>query len=124
MSKGESPTPAVPESAAFNRVLLKISGETFTGPNPFGLDPDTVTGFAEEIADVHALGVQLAIVVGGGNIFRGTLAQELNMDRVTADHMGMLATVINVQFLCERGRRRTAVRHARRGYRGFPRVRT
>ena len=95
MSKGESPTPAMSESAAFRRVLLKISGETFIGPNPFGLDPDTVTGFAEEIADVHGLGVQLAIVVGGGNIFRGTLAQDLNMDRVTADHMGMLATVIN-----------------------------
>lgn len=79
----------------YKRVLLKLSGEALMGNMDFGIDPDVVLAVADEVADIHALGVELGIVIGGGNIFRGIRADALDMDRVTADHMGMLATVIN-----------------------------
>src|SRR5215468_11160240 len=79
----------------YNRVLLKLSGEALMGDQGFGIDPHVVARIASEIKDIHDLGVQVAIVIGGGNIFRGIKASEEGFDRVTADHMGMLATVIN-----------------------------
>ncbi len=80
---------------AYRRVLLKLSGEALMGDQPFGLDERVVAGIADEIREVHELGVELAIVVGGGNIIRGLAASHRGIDRVTGDHMGMLATVIN-----------------------------
>jgi uridylate kinase len=84
---------------AFRRVLLKLSGESLMGGQDFGIDPGVVGSIASEVAEVHALGVELALVVGGGNIFRGLSASEQGMDRVAADHMGMLATVLNALAL-------------------------
>src|SRR5215813_13999421 len=81
--------------AAYKRILLKLSGEALAGAASFGIDADRVKSLGREIADVAAAGVQVGIVVGGGNIFRGVAAAARKMDRVTADHMGMLATVIN-----------------------------
>src|SRR2546425_10734718 len=77
------------------RVLLKLSGEALMGDQGFGIDPQLVLRIASEIKEVHNLGVQVSIVIGGGNIFRGIKASAEGFDRVTADHMGMLATVIN-----------------------------
>jgi uridylate kinase len=79
----------------FKRILLKLSGESLAGGAAFGINAERVKELAAEIAEVLAAGVQIGIVVGGGNIFRGISAKALNMDRVAADHMGMLATVIN-----------------------------
>ena len=79
----------------FKRILLKLSGEALAADQGFGVDTTHIHTIAAEIADVHALGVQIAIVVGGGNFFRGVADQAKDMDRVSADHMGMLATVIN-----------------------------
>jgi uridylate kinase len=79
----------------YKRVLLKLSGEALMGDQSFGIHPHVVQRIANEIKDVHSMGVQVAIVIGGGNIFRGLKASEEGFDRVTADHMGMLATVIN-----------------------------
>jgi uridylate kinase len=79
----------------YGRVLLKISGEALAGPQRFGLDPERVTSLAVEVAEVAKTGVQVGLVLGGGNIFRGVAAAALKMDRVTGDNMGMLATVIN-----------------------------
>jgi len=84
---------------AFRRVLLKLSGEALMGGRDYGIDPTTVASVAEELKEVHALGVELAIVVGGGNIFRGLRASAKGFERVAADHMGMLATVINALAL-------------------------
>ncbi|MEP6755719.1 MAG: UMP kinase [Chthonomonadales bacterium] len=81
------------------RVLLKLSGEMFAGGKDFGFDPSTVKGIAEEVAAVHRDGVEVAIVVGGGNIMRGAIAAESGMDRVAADSIGMLATVQNALAL-------------------------
>src|SRR5499427_10615261 len=82
-------------SARYDRVLLKLSGEALMGEQAFGIDP-TVTGqIAREIAEIQSLAVQIAIVIGGGNLFRGLAASAKGMDRATADYMGMLATVIN-----------------------------
>jgi len=80
---------------AYRRVLLKLSGESFMGNLSSGIDPEVVEVVAGEIRDVADLGVQLGIVIGGGNIFRGMAASAKGMDRTTADYMGMLATVIN-----------------------------
>src|SRR5580698_1169524 len=80
---------------AYRRVLLKLSGEVLAGGASFGIDAERVKSLAREVADVAAAGVQIGVVVGGGNIFRGVAAAAQKMDRVTADHMGMLATVIN-----------------------------
>src|SRR5438034_1781450 len=79
----------------YERVLLKLSGEALMGDHGFGIEPHVVQRIAAEIKDVHSLGVQMAIVIGGGNIFRGLAASAQGFDRVSADHMGMLATVIN-----------------------------
>jgi uridylate kinase len=83
------------ESPVYQRVLLKLSGEALMGDQRFGLAPDVVARLADEIQDVHALGVQTAVVLGGGNIIRGVSAAAQGIDRVAADHMGLLATVIN-----------------------------
>jgi uridylate kinase len=80
---------------AYRRILLKISGEALAGHLSFGLDPERVKSLAGEVADVARAGVQIGLVLGGGNIFRGVAAAAHKMDRVTGDHMGMLATVIN-----------------------------
>ena len=80
---------------AYTRILLKLSGEALAGGAGFGIDAERVKALGREIADVAAGGVQVGVVVGGGNIFRGIALAARNMDRVTGDHMGMLATVIN-----------------------------
>jgi uridylate kinase len=86
----------MPESAPrYRRVLLKLSGEALMGEKGFGIDPQVALAVADEVAEAHALGVEIGVVIGGGNIFRGMRAEALDMDRVSADHMGMLATVIN-----------------------------
>lgn len=79
----------------FKRILLKISGEALAGNQRFGLDAERVTALAAEVAEVARTGVQVGLVLGGGNIFRGVASAALQMDRVTGDNMGMLATVIN-----------------------------
>ena len=84
---------------AFSRVLLKLSGEALMGDQPFGISPQTTTQIAKEIGEVQQLGVQMAIVIGGGNLFRGLAASARGMDRATADYMGMLATIINALAL-------------------------
>src|SRR5881275_2353611 len=83
----------------FKRVLLKLSGEALAATQGFGVDSERVQEIAAELQDVHSLGVEIAIVVGGGNFFRGVAEQAREMDRVSADHMGMLATVINALAL-------------------------
>lgn len=79
----------------YKRILLKISGEAIAGERKYGIDPLVVRSVAEEIADIYELGIEIGIVIGGGNIFRGLAASTKGMDRVSADYMGMLATVIN-----------------------------
>lgn len=83
----------------FKRILLKLSGEALAANQGFGVDPLRIHEIAAELADVHSLNIQIAIVVGGGNFFRGVAQQAREMDRVSADHMGMLATVINALAL-------------------------
>ena len=83
----------------YKRVLLKISGEALMADRDFGLDPDTVSRLAAEIKTVHLLGVQVCLVIGGGNIFRGVAGAAQGMQRASADYMGMLATVINALAL-------------------------
>jgi uridylate kinase len=117
----------------FKRILLKLSGEALMGETGFGIDPSIIERIASEIAEVRALGVEIAIVIGGGNIFRGLAASAHGMDRASADYMGMLATVMNslalqdalervnvttrvlsaiaMQELCEPYIRRRAMRH-------------
>ena len=123
--------------ARFNRVMLKLSGEALAPGSGFGIDHDVLAGIAGEIKDVAALGVQLALVIGAGNMMRGAEYEARGMDRTTADHMGMLATVINalalqdalercevktrvmsaiqMQDVCEPYIRRRAVRHLEKG---------
>jgi uridylate kinase len=79
----------------YSRIVLKLSGEALAGGGAFGVDPERVKSLAAEIAEVANTGVQMGLVVGGGNFFRGVAAAAMDMDRVAADHMGMLATVIN-----------------------------
>jgi uridylate kinase len=79
----------------YRRILLKLSGEALLGARQFGLDPELIRRIAGEVGEVHGLGVQVAMVIGGGNIYRGLAAETEGVDRVTGDHMGMLATVIN-----------------------------
>jgi uridylate kinase len=88
----------VPEPV-FKRILLKLSGEALAANQGFGVDPSRIHEVAAELADVQKLGIQIAVVVGGGNFFRGVAVQAKTMDRVSADHMGMLATVINALAL-------------------------
>ena len=86
---------AAQAGAKYKRVLLKVSGEALMGPSEYGLHPATVDRIADEIRTVHALGVQVCLVIGGGNIFRGVSGAAIGMERAGADTMGMLATVIN-----------------------------
>ncbi|MBI1986734.1 MAG: UMP kinase [Nitrospinae bacterium] len=79
----------------YRRILLKLSGEALMGDADYGIDPQTVRMIAQEVKEIQELGAETAIVIGGGNIFRGTMAVSFGIDRVTADYMGMLATVIN-----------------------------
>ncbi len=85
----------------YRRILLKLSGEALMGDESFGIDSTVLKAVASEVRNVHKLGVEIAIVIGGGNIFRGLNASEYGMDRVPADQMGMLATVINAIALGE-----------------------
>ena len=122
---------------AFKRVLIKLSGEALAGEKGFGVENKRIHSLAAELAEVHAIGGELAIVVGGGNFFRGVAEQAKDMDRVSADHMGMLATVINalamqdalektgvatrvmsaieMNQICEPYIRRRAIRHLEKG---------
>ena len=124
-------------SAAYRRILLKLSGEALMGPTRNGIDPDTVRRLAADLAEAQARGVQIAVVVGGGNIVRGEGLEAAGIDRVTGDQMGMLATLINalalqesveqhqvpcrvmsaipVPQVCESYIRRRAVRHLEKG---------
>lgn len=86
----------------YKRVLLKLSGEAFSGKEGYGIDAAVLTGVARQIKHVTEMGVQIAIVVGGGNIWRGAKAEQEGMDRVTADYAGMLATIINAIALQDR----------------------
>jgi uridylate kinase len=87
--KNTSPAPI------YRRIVLKLSGESFQGSQGFGIDAETVHSIAREVKEVSDLGIEMAIIVGGGNIFRGTRQKSLSIDRATGDYMGMLATVIN-----------------------------
>lgn len=124
-------------ATTYQRILLKLSGEALMGSGDYGIEPEVITRIAKEIKSVIALGVQLGLVVGGGNIFRGKGLADSGMDRVTGDHMGMLATVINslamqealekqglharvmsavqINQMCEDYIRRRAVRHLEKG---------
>jgi len=139
MSDGGLYEPIEPGKAdlTYRRVLLKVSGEALMGERDYGLDPAMVARIAGEIGSVHALGVELCLVIGGGNIFRGVSAAAVGMERASADYMGMLATVINslalqsaleacgvatrvqsaisMQAVCEPYIRRRAVRHLEKG---------
>ncbi|MGH9442362.1 MAG: UMP kinase [Thermoanaerobaculia bacterium] len=81
--------------AVYKRILLKISGEALMGDQSFGIDPARISRIADEVAEVHGLGTEVAVVLGGGNIIRGVTAAASGIDRVSGDHMGMLATIIN-----------------------------
>lgn len=96
--KSQGPRPGrvmPPEGARYGRILLKLSGEALQGEGKGGIDPVVLEKIAREVRDVHDLGVQVALVIGGGNIFRGLAASTHGMDRASADYMGMLATVLN-----------------------------
>eukprot|EP01036_Dinobryon_divergens_P003198 gene3198-4209_t len=122
---------------AYKRILLKLSGEALMGDDAFGINRATIVRMAEEIAEVTRLGVQVAVVIGGGNIFRGISGAAKGMERATADYMGMLATIMNalalqgalesigvhtrvqsaipMQTVCEPYIRRRAMRHMEKG---------
>jgi uridylate kinase len=124
-------------SPHYRRILLKLSGEALLGTQQYGIDPAVIRRLASEVAEIVGLGVQVGLVIGGGNIFRGAGLAEAGMDRVTADHMGMLATVINslamqdalerqgavarvmaalqIHEVCEDYIRRRAIRHLEKG---------
>ena len=121
----------------FKRILLKLSGEALMGEKQYGIDIDRVAQYAKDIQAVHAKGIEIALVIGGGNLYRGLSAEKAGMDRVQADYMGMLATVINsmalqdalektgvktrlltaikMEQICEPFIRRRAVRHLEKG---------
>jgi uridylate kinase len=90
---------------AFKRILVKLSGEALMGDDAYGINPNVIDRIVGEIQDVHAMGVEIAIVIGGGNIFRGIAPSAVGMDRATADYMGMLATVMNALALADAMRR-------------------
>src|SRR4051795_9996772 len=103
---------------AFNRVLLKLSGEALMGSLEYGADPERISAIAEQVRRVQQRGVEIAVVVGGGNIYRGLAAAASGMDRATGDYMGMLATVLNalaVQEALERNGADTRVLSAIEG---------
>ena len=87
--------------AAYKRILLKLSGEALMGESAYGINPDTIARIVAEIGTVAALGVEIGVVIGGGNIFRGVAGTSTGMDRATADYMGMLATVMNAMALAD-----------------------
>ena len=91
----------MPTTAKHKRILLKLSGEALMGDDAFGINRETITRMAQEVKDVVDLGVEVAIVIGGGNIFRGVSSGASGMDRATADYMGMLATVMNALALAD-----------------------
>ncbi|HSE83042.1 MAG TPA: UMP kinase, partial [Thermodesulfobacteriota bacterium] len=95
------------EKPAYKRVLLKLSGEALQGEKSYGISTDILETISDDIGEIHSLGIQTAVVIGGGNIFRGVAGAATGMDRSTADYMGMLATVINAlalqDFLERRG---------------------
>ena len=94
-----------PRSSGYGRVLLKLSGEALAGERRFGIDPEVVDKITDDVKAIHELGVALGLVIGGGNIVRGAIASRRGMDRVSADYMGMLATIMNalaMQDLLER----------------------
>src|SRR5713226_4845857 len=93
--KKNTKKPAKRAKPVYERILLKLSGESLQGPQGFGIHGETIQAIARELKDVHALGVEIAIMVGGGNIFRGGRQKGFEIDRATGDYMGMLATVIN-----------------------------
>jgi len=95
VAQGSSVTPAHHSQILYHRILLKISGESLRGPQEYGIHGGTVAKLAKEIKSVQELGVEVAVVVGGGNIFRGTRQGGMGIERATGDYMGMLATVIN-----------------------------
>lgn len=91
--------PPLAPGVKYRRILLKLSGEALMGDKGFGIDKTVLSGIADEIIDVHSLGVEIALVIGGGNIFRGLAGSTTGMDRASADYMGMMATVINALAL-------------------------
>ena len=97
MSTINAPTPVETNQGTpiYRRIVVKLSGESLSGPDEFGIHAETIQNIAREVKGVHDLGVEVAIMVGGGNIFRGTRQKELSIDRATGDYMGMLATVLN-----------------------------
>jgi uridylate kinase len=99
MSSESSEAVTVPATPIYKRALLKLSGEALMGEQQFGVDPVVATRIARDVGEIQGLGVETAIVIGGGNIFRGLAASARGMDRATADYMGMLATVINALAL-------------------------
>jgi uridylate kinase len=94
-----SPSDQAPPAPAYRRILLKLSGEALMGEKMYGIDPAVTSQIAHDVQDIQNLGVETAIVIGGGNIFRGVAASARGMDRATGDYMGMLATVINALAL-------------------------
>lgn len=121
----------------YKRILLKLSGEALLGRHEYGVDPEVVTRIARDLAQIREMGTEVAVVIGGGNIFRGAGLAEAGMDRVTGDHIGMLATIINalamqdaierhgmfcrvmsavtIHQVCEDYIRRRAIRHLEKG---------
>ncbi|HTS12925.1 MAG TPA: UMP kinase [Candidatus Limnocylindrales bacterium] len=95
MTTSATRTDAPAGTAVYKRVVLKLSGESLSGPHDFGIDAGTIQSIAAQVNEINSLDVQVAIMVGGGNIFRGTRQGQLSIDRATGDYMGMLATVIN-----------------------------
>ena len=93
------PLPDAQAAPLYRRVLLKVSGEALMGKGSFGLDPETVAAIAADVASVHAMGVEVGLVIGGGNIFRGIAAAARGMERAQGDYAGMLATVINALMM-------------------------
>src|SRR6476469_817517 len=90
---------------AYKRILLKLSGEALMGDDPYGINRETIDRIVAEISEISGLGVEIAVVIGGGNIFRGLAPGAAHMDRATADYMGMLATVMNALALQDAMRR-------------------
>ena len=99
----------MPDKPAFKRILLKLSGEALMGDDSYGINQDVIERIVGEIAEVARLGVEIAVVIGGGNIFRGVSSSAAHMDRATADYMGMLATVMNALALQDAMRRQNLV---------------
>jgi uridylate kinase len=97
--EAEAEAEELPAKAAYRRILLKLSGEALMGDKGFGIDEAVVARIADELREVHGLGVEVAVVIGGGNIIRGLAASHRGIDRVTGDYMGMLATLINALAL-------------------------